>query len=303
MLEIYFSKKSDEHYWTLHDVIEELVYTVQKRVPQCKVLSEVGLTKVDRFECTIQDCEIVIYDTLTDKLKAISYSESKDELWDVFKKRNRSEDLLIILHRESWGLREIDLSQYKFKVETTTFFPYSPKTNYEFYYRRRKLIPFNQLKDQLFFLCSGRGDQKTLSDRGITNPPSPGLSIDQYLSYGIQFKAGLAIAGGAELCHRDIEYMAIGLPLLRLEYVNLYDPPLIPDFHYISIPRGDIIPKDSNLDNKGGELYIRAYKQRFEQVKDDKEFLDFVSLNAFEYYYKNVSPCSRITMLLNKLEI
>ena len=56
-------------------------------------------------------------------------------------------------------------------------------------------------------------------------------------------------------------------------------------------------------DRIGGEAYIEAYKKRFFEVKDDKEFLDFIIKNAREYYINYCSPQNRINHIVNRLEL
>ena len=48
----------------------------------------------------------------------------------------------------------------------------------------------------------------------------------------------LSIGGVAngDLCYRDVECMALGIPLLRFDFVTTLNPALIPNYHYISIP-------------------------------------------------------------------
>ena len=40
-----------------------------------------------------------------------------------------------------------------------------------------------------------------------------------------------------ELCYRDIEMMAIGVPYIRIEYKSEIHEAFIPNYHYITIPR------------------------------------------------------------------
>jgi hypothetical protein len=128
------------------------------------------------------------------------------------------------------------------------------------------------------------------------------MPIEDYLKQAIEYKVGLSISSNAEICYRDIEYMAVGVPMMRIEYFTPFDPPLIPDYHYISIPRGNF-GCSAREDRIGGEAYIEAYKKRFFEVKDDKEFLDFIVKNAREYYINYCSPQNRVNHVANRLEL
>jgi hypothetical protein len=56
-------------------------------------------------------------------------------------------------------------------------------------------------------------------------------------------------------------------------------------------------------DREGGEDYVQAYKKRYNEVKDDKEFLSFISKNAREYYTQYCNPYNRMNHLINLLEL
>ena len=115
--------------------------------------------------------------------------------------------------------------------------------------------------------------------------------MDQYLNEAIKYKIGLSIPGTCELCHRDFEYMAIGLPILRFEFAGNYMPEIKPNYHYISVDR----PKDLLLYREGTKKHAAKLIERYEEVIDDKEFLEFISKNARQYFndnlkYKNLIP-------------
>jgi hypothetical protein len=103
--------------------------------------------------------------------------------------------------------------------------------------------------------------------------------------------------------------MALGIPIMRFKFVTNLNPPLIPNFHYISIDRieteedynynGGIIAKE----RLGGQDYADAYLNKFLQIKDDKWFLNYVSKNARKYYETYLHPKSRLYHVLDLLEI
>jgi hypothetical protein len=84
--------------------------------------------------------------------------------------------------------------------------------------------------------------------------------------------------------------MALGIPFIRYEYqTNLY-PPLIPNYHYISIPYDLDMPKDNDVmtDRLGNEKHAKKIEDRFNEVIKNKEFLNFISKNARKYYEDNL---------------
>ena len=291
-------------YWGIHDLMVELSLYL-KNNEGYEVKSQTGgHLYIEEFDYHLPDCEIIAYDKNQDILKAISYSEYRTPILDIFKKRNNKKDIFILLHHRSWGIYNFDNPEFNFKIKPTTFYTFDPKTNYNYFYNQRQLLNTEFLIDRLFLRTStGRGDEELLSKQDIINPLVPAnLAYHDYLKLALTYKIGLAIPGAAELCHRDFEYMAVGIPMLRMEYVNIYDPPLISNYHYIAVDR-EGFPFDSNADRIGGKKYIEAYSKRFEEVKNNYEFLAFIAKNANDYYRKYCSPENRVNIILNKLEI
>jgi hypothetical protein len=164
----------------------------------------------------------------------------------------------------------------------------------------------------MVFRGTSLDDRTILShlSENVFDGPTPVGGPEKYFDDVINYKVGLSVAGRGELCYRDIEYMAVGLPMLRLEYITQTNPPLIPNYHYIAIDRAKYnLPGSPNsvewgahLDREGGEIYVQAYKERFLEVKNDYKFLDFISNNAREYYNQYCSSSNRLSHLLKLLD-
>lgn len=303
MYDIFYTRKENS-LWTLHDIFNELSLFLQE-YHNGKINAKLGgHTYINIFDYNIGDCEIAIYNQSKDILKIISFSETKTDIIDILKNRNNPNDLLIILHNLSWGHHLTDINNYKFKLKNTTFYPFSPKINYNFYYNLRQLKNYDHLIDKMFLrTTTGRGDEYRLSEMGLINELFPPITCEKYLEKAISYKAGLSIPTATyEICHRDFDYMAIGLPLIRLELIGNYYPKLVPNYHYISIDRTHL-----SIDNYkalvGGDEYVKAYKDKFYEIKDNINLLKFISKNAFEYYNTYCSPQNRLKHLLNLLEI
>lgn len=288
--------------WALQDLIAELGEYLNKS--QYEIKSQIGgFLHIEAFDYKLSDCETLIYDDELDSLKAISFSEVRTPLFDIFKKRNNKNDILVVLHQRSWGLHNFDRDSFNFKLKNTTTYTLKSDNNFDYFYNKRQSLKHSDLIDKMFFrTTTGRGDVLELTKRNIINPLFNPIPYRDYMELAIQYKVGLSIGAGYEICHRDIEYMAIGLPILRLEYTNTYNPQLIPNHHYISIDR-EGFAFDSNADNIGGEKYIEAYVKKFNEVKDNHELLNFVASNANQYYKNHCNPENRLKTILSQLEL
>lgn len=104
------------------------------------------------------------------------------------------------------------------------------------------------------------------------------IAFSHYLDLDY-FKTGTESCG--ELCYRDIEMMSIGVPFIRIEYKSQLHKALIPNHHYICIPREEaFIAYNRGGDEAVADLVIEKY----EQVKKNKQLLKFISNNQREWY-------------------
>lgn len=291
--------------WANHDFILELAQYLENNFNAEVIYGKDKPLFIEKFNYTMPDCEIIIYDEVNDILKAYSFAESRTDLFDkVFIGRNNEKDILISVHYDTnWGLDVFPIKDYKFKLKRFFFQPYSPLINYGFFYRRRKLIEENEFIDKMFFRCTtGRGDEEELYKLDIINDKFRPLPIDVYLHKAMYYKVGLAISCQTGICHRDLDYMGIGLPMIRTKYYGQYEPPLIPNYHYIAVESDNII-LDPTLEIRGGKEYVEAYTNKFMEVKNNKPLLDFISKNARKYFEDNCSTNNRLKLILEKLEI
>ena len=139
------------------------------------------------------------------------------------------------------------------------------------------------------------------SDLFFEGPNSIGGS-DAYFNEAIKYAVGLSVAGRGELCYRDIEYMAIGIPMLRFEYRSELYKKLLPDYHYISVPYPNNMPLDNGLptDRLGLQEHSEMLLDKYLEVCKNTEFLNFISKNAIEYYDNYLAEKNS---LLSTLEI
>lgn len=112
-----------------------------------------------------------------------------------------------------------------------------------------------------------------------------------YLNELLNVEVALSLGGVADICYRDIEYMALGIPFIRFEFPNRFREPLIPNVHYISVERPLDLPTLSyrcgvGLDRMGTAEHAKLIEQRYLEVIDNKDFLRYIGENAREYYEK-----------------
>jgi hypothetical protein len=136
--------------------------------------------------------------------------------------------------------------------------------------------------DKFYFRGTSIEDRKILSyfNSEFFEGGLPMGNFDAYARDLIKYKVALSISGRGEFCYRDVENFGLGVPIIRFEYINKMAIPLIPNFHYISIEK----PTDLIIDRLGNASHAKMITDKFLEVKDDIDFLNFISKNARKYY-------------------
>jgi hypothetical protein len=117
------------------------------------------------------------------------------------------------------------------------------------------------------------------------------LDLDKFLS---------AFENPGELCYRDMEMMAIGVPYIRLEYKSEIHNAFIPNYHYIVVPREEAFERFRSKGHEGvADLYIQTYNR----YKDKKDFLKFISQNQRDWYDQNFRWPQSANIIYNKLKL
>lgn len=191
--------------------------------------------------------------------------------------------------------------EYYEKYSPWIYFPSTIK-NLDQYYTERKQI--STFFDKMCFwgMTSERPILQYFNNFLLDGPNYIG-DQDKYFSNLIKYKVALSISGIGELCYRDIECMAVGVPIIRFQYqTDLYEP-LIPNYHYISVDYDKTIPKHNEIytDRLGNYTHSSQIENRFKEVKDDLDFLNFISNNARKYYEDNLTSPNRVNKTLKIL--
>lgn len=184
------------------------------------------------------------------------------------------------------------------------FFP-QDVVDLESYYNKR--LEKTELIPKLFF--RGNTEYRPIVDFINKDILSETKKIENknYFDLLTDYDMCLSIGGVAngDLCYRDVECMALGIPLLRFDFVTTLNPALIPNYHYISIPIQLDFPKERDVfkDRLGNERHAKLIEERYHQVINNKNLLSFISKNAREYYEKYLSNEGRIKHTLNLLDL
>lgn len=136
------------------------------------------------------------------------------------------------------------------------------------------------------------------------NNPVP---FDSYINEAINFKLVLSIGGGGgfvnakcgDICFRDTEMFGLGIPLIRPKYIIETSDPLIPNYHYISVD----VDFEDNFKYSDHDILSKKIAQKYLDVIEDNDFLNFISLNARKWYLDNLSYPNITNNLIKLLEL
>jgi hypothetical protein len=198
------------------------------------------------------------------------------------------------------------------KIRPWIFLPYL-QFDHEKY--RNIRTESESLEEKLFWLGSGAGDYrnviKIIHDEGFLQPLSNTSHSDYLLKLS---KSKIAVAyytdlqryntpydHPGEFCYRDMEYAMVGVPFIRIEYKDTLHNPLLPNHHYISIPREHAYVA---YEKKGDEGVAELYIQKYQEVKDDELFLSYISNNLINWSNENIlnGNSEKLTYNLLKLD-
>ena len=241
----------------------------------------------------ISDVDFIIENTKLKKIKIFSFTEyflhylthwCKSEYVDSIHLSHFSYHWLYY-----WGKLDNNLQNIH-KIHPFIFLSYKAFDPTPFRNKR--------VNDKLIFLGSGidsyRETVKIVYEKGYLQPLTS-VPRDEYLALLSKQKIGLShyldlnrevnyTKHTGELCYRDIEYMALGIPFIRMEFRDTTYEPILPNVHYIPILREECFLAYEKHGNKGvADLYIEKYLE----VKNDEEYLNYISKNQIDWYDRN----------------
>jgi hypothetical protein len=132
------------------------------------------------------------------------------------------------------------------------------------------------------------------------NQKGCGLNYSQYLEDMTNYSCSLSLPGATEICNRDIESFAVGVPVLRPLIATQYPDPLIPNYHYISF-YADCKYWAGTPEYLSYEDFSKHLVRYWKVIKNNKEYLDFVATNAREWYLRNCTIEKNTDYVLSKI--
>jgi hypothetical protein len=244
------------------------------------------------------ECEMIIENLDTMDFVVLSVSDSLTSAILNHQSNPHCKKILVAQFDERYIKSHLREKNNFYKYSPWIYFP-SNEYDLDSKYKKRKEL--ENFEDKFCFWGTSMEDRKILShfDSSIFDGGLPIGNFDAYSDTLIKYKVALSIAGRAEFCYRDVENFGMGLPIIRFGYKNKMYNHLIPNFHYISVER----PDDLEYDRLGNESHAKMIENRFNEVKDDYDFLNYISLNSRKYYEQFLSPDKSVEFTYNILDL
>jgi hypothetical protein len=246
----------------------------------------------------MQDCEMIIEDYDTKETQVLSVSDDLTPTSLNLQSYDNTKKIFI-----SQFIRD-KVYHHVAKENHHKYYPwiYFPSNEYDLekYYQKR--LETEPQDSRMYF--RGETESRTILQHFNSDVFYGGNPIGGFNSYAeelMNFKLGLSVAGRGEMCYRDVEYMGLGVPFIRFEYTTEFLEPLVPNFHYISVERPNDLFDWMQLDRVGEKNHTDMIIERYMQVKEDKEFLNFISKNARNYYETYLSPTASVDFTIKMM--
>jgi len=187
------------------------------------------------------------------------------------------------------------------------FFGWSEEFDVD-YYRNIRASSNDKISDKMFWKGSGteiyRLGVKILGERNLIDLEK--MEFNNYLTSLCNHKVALSYYldldkyttpydHPGEFCYRDMEYVSLGVPFIRIEYKDSVHNGLYPNHHYISILREHAFDAYKQQGNEGVANLI---EQKFNEVKNNEKFLNYISKNQIEWFdnYARVPKSFELTI-------
>lgn len=129
------------------------------------------------------------------------------------------------------------------------------------------------------------------------------LDAGNYIRELDKYNLNLSLNGAGEICFRDIEILGLGTALIRPKLVTKFHNELIPDYHYISV---DFSSVEWNILDYPDPLYwiklSNKLHERFMEVKDDWDFINYVAENGRKWYTENGTTKANAKIIVSLLD-
>lgn len=297
-MKIYFQRQEHVSFSQMFAKLSEVL----KEKYECEIINDID--NLEDIPYKLFGGDMLIHYKDEDRYTLLSLSDYQSPIHRMFVERNNEKDQIFYSQMSGSSYVNNRNKNYKFKINNFIYLPKTLLIDYDEYYdMRNKEIEYI---DKFIFRGNviGRGRYTIpMFENHKYFTGYKGIKLEDYYKELTKHKISLSVPGTGELCYRDIECMAIGIPILRYEFLTELNPKLIPNYHYVSIDRiepesmGDGLKFRTERD--GGKEYYEGYLKRFMEVKDDEKFLYEISKNARKYYEDYLHPKSLIKHVLN----
>jgi len=131
------------------------------------------------------------------------------------------------------------------------------------------------------------GDRLNLKNYGALNiTDQKNFPVENYFNELTNNRINLSLNGAAEICNRDMEILSSRSVLFRPLLFQKFYNELIPDYHYISF-------EYSSDPKKQTEIIL----DKFNLIKDNVDFLTFISENGYNWFRENGTVESNVRIL------
>lgn len=242
---------------------------------------QVELKKGISSNFLLLECEYVIENAETGEFHILSVSD--DFTHAILNEKENPFCKSILLSQFNPKAVKHHVGEYIDKYKPWIYFQ-SLFDNLEMYYQKRQFI--KERSNTLFFKGTSIQDRSFLShlDKNYVTEFSP-IGSNDYFNQLISHKLAISIDGRGEFCYRDVECFGCGVPIIRYKFESILNDPLIANYHYISIPR----PPDMTLYRTGTKEHADRFMEKYFEIINNDELLNFISNNAKKYYDKNLT--------------
>jgi hypothetical protein len=250
----------------------------------------------------MMECEYIIENAETEEFYILSVA---DQISHCILSQKENKKLKKVLYSQYVPDQIVHHTQeFAHKYIPWIYFPQNV-VDLDYYYNLRQQK--KQFISKLFF--KGNTEYRPILDNISSQILSDTSKIenDRYFDTIIDYEICLSIGGAAngDICYRDVECLALGIPILRFEFVSTLNPSLIPNYHYISIPIPQDLPIHNGVqkDRLGIGVHGKLIEDKFNEIISNKSFLKFISENSRKYYEDYLSKDNRIYHTLKLLDI
>lgn len=135
------------------------------------------------------------------------------------------------------------------------------------------------------------------------NENNQNLTYLEYLEELTTYTGSLSLPGGTEICNRDIECFAVGVPVIRpLLQVN-YPDPLIPNYHYINCYHYCDYSNGGNPEYQSYDDFKINLIRTWDLVKNNEDYLNFISKNARQWFERNSILTNNLKYVFNQIDL